>query len=318
MMDKIIVGSGLEAPAQRAHFLTKVRNISKHALVSYSSTTKLLLIAVVIVAVPSIVIGGRWAVSSVTFQPSSQTGTTPQTTTSTTTTTQSSSTGTQTDATVGGTGTTSTTDSNTPTSTLPAFGTPPPLGSVYHNVFFVGDSITAGWINDGAHAYPILTISGLYSHNTGNAWYQLVKGRSGAISAGALLDLQTFGVQPKNANLVVVELGTNDMVHKSAATFQNDYQSLLTYLITGSPNAQYVCLGPWRAATDNFGYGTTPAYETAIQNVCTNSTNSTARYVDLSALYANKAYHNTTGDTFHPNNAGAQAIANAIVKAVYP
>lgn len=285
---------------------------------SYNSTTKLLLIVIVIVAVPSLIVGGRWAVSSVTFQPSSQTGTATQTTTATTMTTQSSSIGTQTDTTVGGTGTTGTMGSSTSTPTVSAFGTPPALGSVYHNVFFVCDSITAGWINDGAHAYPILTISGLYSHNTGNAWYQLIKGRSGAISAGALLDLQTFGVQPKNANLVFVELGTNDMVHKSATTFQNDYQSLLTYLIAGSPNAQYVCLGPWRAATDNFGYDTTPAYETAIQNVCKNSTNSTARYVDLSALYANKAYHNTTGDTFHPNNAGAQAIANAIVKAVYP
>lgn len=195
---------------------------------------------------------------------------------------------------------------------------PPPLGSVYHNVMFVGDSITAGWINDGADAYPILTIKGLYDHNNGNAWYQLIKGRSGAITAGALLDLKTFNIQPQNVNLMVVELGTNDIVHMNPDSFRTSYQELINYLLESSPDAQLVCLGPWRSAKDNFGYGSTPAYESVIQNICKTNTYNTAIYLDLSSLYANPAYHNTTGDTFHPNNLGSQAIANEIVNAVYP
>lgn len=193
----------------------------------------------------------------------------------------------------------------------------PPLGGVYHNVMFLGDSVTAGWANTGSMAYPVQTINALYSHNTGDAWYQLVKGRTGAQAAGALLDLQAFHVQPQGVNLLVVELGTNDMVHMSAATFSTNYQSLITYLLAGSPDAQLVCLGPWRASTDNFGYDSTPAYEAAIQSVC-QSSETGALYLDLSALYANPAYHATSGDTFHPNNAGATAIASEIANAVYP
>lgn len=194
---------------------------------------------------------------------------------------------------------------------------PQALGGPYHNVMFLGDSVTAGWANTGSMAYPVQAINGLYSHDTGNAWYQLVKGRTGAQASGALYDLQAFHVQPQSVSLLVVELGTNDMVHMSAATFEANYQALITYLLTGSPNTQLVCLGPWRAATDNFGYDVETAYETAIQTVCASSSAS-ALYVSLATLYANPAYHATSGDTFHPNNAGATAIANAIVAAVYP
>ena len=188
---------------------------------------------------------------------------------------------------------------------------------VYHNVMFLGDSLTAGWTNDGAHAYPVLTINGLYAKNSGNGWQQMVKGRTGAQASGALLDLQTFGFQPQNVDLLVVELGTNDMTHMSAAQFQVNYQALISYLLAGSPNTLLVCLGPWRGATDNFGFDSEPAYAAVIQSVCQTSS-AGALYVDLSALYANPAYHATSGDTFHPNDAGAQAIADAIVNAVYP
>ena len=188
---------------------------------------------------------------------------------------------------------------------------------IYHDVMFLGDSLTAAWANDGAHAYPVLTINGLYLQNSGNAWYQLVKGRTGAQASGALLDLQTFAVQPHNVDLMVVELGTNDMTHMAASQFQANYQALVSYLLAGSPNALLVCLGPWRASTDNFGYDTEPAYAAVIQSVCQTSS-AGALYVDLSALYANPAYHASSGDTFHPNDDGAQAIANAIVSAVYP
>ena len=314
-MNDIITGPGQDIPQQKEKLLKRVM---RHRFVKSLSTSRTTVAAVILfiaVVTPSVAIGGHLVKAPLILNDTaSKTNQTVQTQTTKTTTNTTSVQG---DTTVGGstsTGTPEAIHSIGATTT----GSPPPLGSVYHNVAFVGDSITAGWINDGAHAYPILTISGLYSHNTGNAWYQLVKGRSGAIAAGALLDLQTFDVQPRNTNLMIVELGTNDEVHMSAATFQTNYQSLISYLMAGSPNAQLVCLGPWRAATDNFGYDATPAYETVIQNVCKSSTNSTAQYVDLSALYANKAYHNTTGDTFHPNNAGAQAIANAIVKAVYP
>ena len=318
-MDTIIVGSGQDSHNNTKESFGKLKPSWKMVLASYNRSAKaVLLLAIVIVGV-CLIVGGHWAATSLTVNLNSERASTATTASQTTTASSSSqpTTKVQADSTVGGTA-----NPGTPTEIHSTGGTttgsPPPLGSVYHNVVFVGDSITAGWINDGAHAYPILTISGLYGHNTGNAWYQLVKGRSGAISAGALLDLQTFGVQPKNANLMVVELGTNDMVHMSAATFKTNYQSLISYLIANSPNVQLVCLGPWRAATDNFGYDTTPAYESAAQSVCKDATNSTALYLDLSALYANKSYHNTTGDTFHPNNAGAQAIANEIVNAVYP
>ena len=309
-MNNVIIGPDHGAGQQKEKTLKKITENALVKLKSYRHSTVLVTIFLV-VAIPCVVMGGQLAKTVIKLNRVALTTQTPQTTQAT------NNTKVQGDTTVGGTSSTGTSDSIHSTGATTT-GSPPPLGSVYHNVAFVGDSITAGWINDGAHAYPILTFGGLYGHNTGNAWYQLVKGRSGAVAAGALLDLQTFGVQPKNANLMVVEIGTNDEAHMSAATFQTNYQSLISYLMAGSPNAQLVCLGPWRAATDNFGYDATTAYETAIQNVCKSSTNSTAQYVDLSALYANKAYHNTTGDTFHPNNAGAQAIANAIVKAVYP
>jgi len=315
-MDTIIVDSGQKTQDQPSSLLHNLRPDKNVLLTSSSRLARTILLLAIVVIGAIIALGGHWAATSLTLNLSGSPASTTLTTTQSTTSGQSTPTSTQTDSTVGGTTSTGTAGSSQSAGATTT-GTPPPLGSVYHNLAFVGDSITAGWINDGAHAYPILTISGLYSHNTGNGWYQLVKGRSGAVSAGALLDLQTFGVQPKNVNLMVVELGTNDMVHMTPTTFQTNYQSLISYLMAGSPNAQLVCLSPWRAATDNFGYGTTPGFEAVIQNICKEATNGTDLYVDLSGPYANKTYHNTTGETFHPNNAGAQAIANAIVTAIY-
>ena len=121
------------------------------------------------------------------------------------------------------------------------------------------------------------------------------------------------------ADLVVVELGTNDAGQGvPPAVFQSQYVALLAMVLQQSPMATLVGLACWRDPNYVTPSGSPVSlYNAIIKDAVLNKSGFRAKqYVDLGLMYLDPQYHNWSGDTFHPNDAGHQAIANAILSVV--
>ncbi|MGH2517617.1 MAG: SGNH/GDSL hydrolase family protein, partial [Ktedonobacterales bacterium] len=103
---------------------------------------------------------------------------------------------------------------------------PQPLG--FANVLFLGDSITQGQhTDDFTYDYFWQVIVRLREQSPSNAKYYLVDGVGGATVAEFLAHLKAFSLRPANAQLIVVELGTNDYLQNvPLATIQQNYACL--------------------------------------------------------------------------------------------
>jgi lysophospholipase L1-like esterase len=119
---------------------------------------------------------------------------------------------------------------------------------------------------------------------------------------------------PADLDLAVVELGTNDIaVPTPIKDFEDQYAALLGKIHSTSPKAAIVCVSTWSASGR--------AYDDVISKACGAVT---GRYVSVAALNSNAANHGPAGvetesgasDTFHPNDAGHQAIAKSITDAL--
>jgi acyl-CoA thioesterase-1 len=125
--------------------------------------------------------------------------------------------------------------------------------------------------------------------------------------------LSTAVAVPPNMDLVVLELGTDDMRAASVSDFGMGYGALVSSVLADSPNAAVVCAGTWSA--------TGGLYDAVIQRDCGMAK---GRYVSLQALYDTPAYHGRVGvigyygvsDGLAPNDAGHRAIAAALLGAV--
>ena len=85
-------------------------------------------------------------------------------------------------------------------------------------------------------------------------------------------------------DLVVLELGTDDMHVASVTDFEMAFGALVASIQADSPNADLVCAGTWSA--------TGGLYDAIIQRDCTAAK---GRYVSLQALYDTPAYHGPAG-----------------------
>ena len=118
---------------------------------------------------------------------------------------------------------------------------------------------------------------------------------------------------PSGMNLVVLEVGTDDMRVERVSDFQTAFGALVAQVRNASPGAELVCAGTWSA--------TGGLYDEVIQRACTGAT---SRYVPLQALYDTPAFHGPAGkatalgpsDGIAPNDAGHHAIAAALLGAV--
>ncbi len=125
--------------------------------------------------------------------------------------------------------------------------------------------------------------------------------------------LSTAVSVPPNMDLVVLELGTDDMRAASVTDFATAYGALVSSVLASSPQAALVCAGTWSA--------TGGLYDEVIQRDCTMAK---GRYVSLQALYDTPAYHGPAGvtgyygisDGLSPNDDGHRAIASALLAAV--
>ncbi|HEY7342838.1 MAG TPA: SGNH/GDSL hydrolase family protein [Ktedonobacterales bacterium] len=126
------------------------------------------------------------------------------------------------------------------------------------------------------------------------------------------------GADPADAQDAVIELGTNDVFAsgETLVQFRTAYDYILTRVRHDAPQAKIVCLGTWR----------TPAqggrFDAIIRSDCASLVGGS--YVALSHFYLNAHYRGPAGivtafgtsDDFHPNNAGHQAIATALLAAL--
>src|SRR5579859_1174515 len=190
----------------------------------------------------------------------------------------------------------------------------PPQPVTYPNVLFLGDSITQGQhTDDFTYDYFWQVIVGLRSRSTTNAAYYLFDGVGGDTVGDYLAHLQALNLHPSNAQLIVLELGTNDYLQNvSPATMQTNYAALLARLVADNPQARLVALNVWGDPTAE------AAYNTAIQQEAATWTGAGGSVlVDISTLYMNPFNHWPTGDDlFHPNDNGHSAIAQAVLAAV--
>lgn len=139
---------------------------------------------------------------------------------------------------------------------------------------------------------------------------------SGSSGGGIRVADITPQIPSKAFDLVVFELGTNDVITPNLAAFKAEYAELLAAVRAASPGASIVCLGPWGSPKD------TEAFNAEVTAQC--SADAKARYRDLSALYASEKNRWVTGkmpdgtpvDNFHPNDAGHAAVAKQIASAI--
>jgi lysophospholipase L1-like esterase len=119
-----------------------------------------------------------------------------------------------------------------------------------------------------------------------------------------------------NHDLLVVELGTNDVYKSTPERFQTDYPKYLDAVRAASPQAALVCAGVWKRSPVQL------AMDSTIETECTKRG---GRFVPLSAFYGEAQYMSKPGiphwdgaktDGNHPNDAGHRKIADALLAAV--
>ena len=177
-------------------------------------------------------------------------------------------------------------------------------------VLFVGDSISYGLNAERQDlGFRPLMVDAL---SAGGPVQEFHKNRAGATtrSVSRLLNV------PKNLDLAVVELGTNDVVDQTAPDdFAGSYRSLLLRVHTESPGVPLLCVGTWGSAGGSDGSDT---YNAVIEEECARQGGA---FVSLYGLYpiaanrgpAGRDVFGGTSDRFHPNDTGYRAIADLLL-----
>jgi acyl-CoA thioesterase I len=182
-------------------------------------------------------------------------------------------------------------------------------------LLFVGDSLRAGFFaTRQSLSYPELVAKHLRrEHHTTT----VLDATKIATTGDGFRRVASVKAVPSSADLVVVELGTNDVVKTPLSDFRRDYRHLLALIRRTSPAARLLCLSVWQG-----GQSVDPErspYNAVIASECR-----TGVYVNITDLALNRGYHGPANrrtfvqtqlsDTFHPNDAGHAAIATAILE----
>lgn len=124
---------------------------------------------------------------------------------------------------------------------------------------------------------------------------------------------------PKDLDLAIIEIGTNDFGRTPLRKFRETYDGFLAALKGTSPHVRLLCLGVWQnpsAVVD----GLTPGdYDREIQGSCENAG---GQFMQLKDIYIWDGSRGPVGvqtetgvsDGFHPNDLGHERIFNAIMK----
>lgn len=201
-----------------------------------------------------------------------------------------------------------------PAPTVPApLPVPRPAGRPL-TVAVLGDSLSTGFFakrqSDG---WSAITVAGLKAKQVPV---------SNSRKPGELTIVSQFFDHVPKADVVIVELGTNDYNSSKKPEFTANYETLLSEVRSVSPAAALVCLGPWQGAGRSNKFGT-PAttYNRVVRDSCQAQR---GRYVPLSPIFDVAQNRGPKGaptyagpnDGFHPNDAGHRAIADALLAAL--
>lgn len=120
---------------------------------------------------------------------------------------------------------------------------------------------------------------------------------------------------PRDQNLYVVELGTNDATETSHRAFRQDYGELLNRIKAASPDAALLCIGAWRPKE------VAVRFDTIIKDLCEARGGVFRSISDISENAEMKGPEglptfNGPSDAFHANNRGHLAVANRVLDAV--
>lgn len=177
-------------------------------------------------------------------------------------------------------------------------------------VLFAGDSLTAGY----ASTAPELAFREVVARELGKtgAVEQVVAGKPGQTAVEATPEVSRAG---DDFGLVVVELGTNDVIKSDPATFAADYKALIASIRATSPAAPMVCLGAWNSAAK------AKAFDQVIETECAAAG---GKYRDTSAKYVMEVNRwanglmpdGTKADNFHPSDKGHAVLAQQVMSAI--
>jgi acyl-CoA thioesterase-1 len=120
---------------------------------------------------------------------------------------------------------------------------------------------------------------------------------------------------PKDQQLYVVELGTNDEVRMNYREFRTEYDTLLDRIRNASPDAALVCVGVWRPKKD------AQTFDTIIKDLCEIRD---GVFVSISDLSEDASLKGPVGvrtwggvsDDFHPNDRGHRLIADRVLDVI--
>lgn len=169
-------------------------------------------------------------------------------------------------------------------------------------VLFAGDSVTAGvGASSDAQSYREHVLTDLRKYvqvepivaATAGATTAVVS--PSAVAAGAGFDL------------VIVELGTNDMEQTDPGKFKTDYATLIKQIREKSPKAGLVCAGLWQPTS------TAKAFDASVTEACAAAG---GQYRPLGGIFTTATNRASSGDTFHPNDAGHLKIASQLLTAL--
>lgn len=137
--------------------------------------------------------------------------------------------------------------------------------------------------------------------------------RIGDIGTTAAQVLPEIEAKNVTSDVVIVELGTNDISKNTPIQFANDYPAFLDAVRKKSPNAALICLGAWQSSPAGV------SISIVIESECMAKG---GRYVSLATFHANPAMRSSPGvphfaggktDGAHPNDLGHSEIATAVL-----
>ena len=185
-----------------------------------------------------------------------------------------------------------------------------PTGHGDWRIGVVGDSLAYGYYaSEPARAWPARLRIALQRHG---AVSEEVDAGPGEAAGEALVR-----TVPRGDDLIVVELGTNDVKRHTGASFAATYGRLLRRLAHESPGAVLLCLEPWGPQAQVAEYSAT------IERLCRAAGGKAAPISGIYSAAANRAkagvpfFDGTSHDDFHPDDQGHAAIAQLVVSMIH-
>lgn len=175
------------------------------------------------------------------------------------------------------------------------------------SVVFLGDSLsTDSYSSTRELGWTSLVAAGLGAYGSVERTVEATAGQT--VAAALRRDI------PSGADLVLVQLGTNDVGGRTEpAKFEATYREYLGMVLAASPDSKVICITPWNTAARS------TAYTAAITAVCGEVG---ATVMDIAPIYSRPDTRAHKGEAYfggivpddaHPNDRGHRMIADLVL-----